>query len=150
METYVNDLYCLLEKLNNNKKLQINGTKTQLLTIKDKDEDDHKIRIKVDENNYITESETMKILGFTQNRKNTMDSHLNRTASKIGMTLANLKPALKFMTPEIKKRVVTAKVKSIALYGSQLLIGQPQSVIQRTCVLIMRVNRAMHNNTEGL
>ena len=79
-----------------------------------------------------------------------MDSHLNSLASKIGMTLANLKPTLQYMTREIKKRVVTAKVKSIALYGSQLVIGQSQSVIQCACVLIMRVNRAMHNNIEGL
>ena len=92
----------------------------------------------------------MKILGFIQNRRNTMDTHINSMASKIGLTLSNLKPALQYMSPEIKKRVITAKVKSIALYGSQLIIGQSQNTIQRACALIMRVNRAMHNNTEGL
>ena len=92
----------------------------------------------------------MKILGFVQNHQNTMDSHLNSTARKIGMTLANLKPALSFMSHDLKKRIITAKVKSIALYGSQLLIGQSQNIIQRACSIIMRVNRAMHSNTEGL
>ena len=43
-----------------------------------------------------------------------------------------------------------AKVKPIATYGSQLVLGQSQQIIQRACALIMRVNRAMFVNTQGL
>ena len=50
VEIYVNELYQLLEKVNNNKKLQINGTKTQLITLENKNDDDFKIKIKVDNN----------------------------------------------------------------------------------------------------
>ena len=79
-----------------------------------------------------------------------MDSHLNYTASKIGMTLAKIRPVLEFVTQEQRKRIINSKVKSIALYGLPLIIGQPQSIVQRACAIIMRTNRAMLNNTEGL
>ena len=36
------------------------------------------------------------------------------------------------------------------MYGSQLVLGQSQQIIQRACTLIMRVNRAMLTNIEGL
>merc|ERR1711954_262812 len=63
---------------------------------------------------------------------------------------AKLKPALNFMSPDLRKMIINAKVKPIATYGSQLVLGQSQQVIQRACALIMRVNRAMFVNTQGL
>ena len=66
------------------------------------------------------------------------------------MTLTKLKPAPTFMSANIRKRIIESKVKPIVLYGSPLIMGQPQSVIQRACSLIMRVNKAMFTNTEGL
>ena len=150
LELYLEDLYSLLESMNHNKRLQINGGKTQVLTFENKREDDYQITINVDATTTVRESESIKILGFVINRRNSLDTHLNSVASKIGLTLAKLQPALKFMTPDLRKRIITAKVKPIATYGSQLVLGQSQQVIQRACALIMRVNRAMFVNTQGL
>ena len=150
LEVYLEELYLLLEHMNHNKRLQINGGKTQVLTIENKREDDFKIRIKIDAATQVQESETIKILGFILNRRNTLDSHLNAVASKIGLALSKLKPALSFMSSDLRKRIVTAKVKPIATYGSQLVLGQSQNIIQRACALIMRANRAMFTNIDGL
>ena len=79
-----------------------------------------------------------------------MDTHLNSVAAKVGMLLSKLKPALTLMPDPIKKKIITAKVKSVATYGMQLILGQPQSVIQRACAIMMNINRQMFTNTEGL
>ena len=79
-----------------------------------------------------------------------MDTHLNSVAAKVEMLLSKLKPALTLMPDPIKKRIIIAKVKSIATYGMQLILGQPQSIIQRACAIMMRINRQMFSNTEGL
>ena len=42
------------------------------------------------------------------------------------------------------------KVKSPALYGSNLMIGESQQVIQRLTTILMRINRNMTTNPEGL
>ena len=77
-----------------------------------------------------------------------MDMHLNTVAAKIGMTIAKLKPALPFIQKETIKRIITAKVKSIAHFGSQSIKGQPQNIIQRACAIIMRTNLEMFKNRE--
>ena len=146
-ELYLNNLYSLLEKHYNNKRLQINGSKTQFLTIPRTNKDDYKIKLRINHNTMVSESEKIKILGFIQNKRNNMESHLNSMASKVGMTLAKLKPMLTYMPEEIKKRVISAKVKSLALYGCQLFIGQPQHILQRACAILMWINRKMFNNT---
>ena len=60
-----------------------------------------------------------------------METHVNATASKIGLTLSKLKPALAYLEDKNKKLIVTSKVKPIALYGLQLMLGQTQSVISK-------------------
>ena len=150
LEIYINKLYSLLLKFFNNKILKINGEKTKFLTIPNSKDDDRRISIKINHNTEINESETLKILGFIQNKRNTMENHLNWVASKIGMTLAKLRPIFEYISDDQRKRIVSAKVKSIALYGLPLIIGQPQSIVQKACTLIMRANRAMFTNREGL
>ena len=149
-EVYLNELYSLLINMYTNKRLQINGSKTKILTIINNKDDGSKIKIRIDDNNEISESETIKILGFQQNRRNTMDTHLNTVSSNVGMLLAKLKPALTYMPDPIKKRIIQSKVKSVATYGLQLIIGQPQSIIQRACAILMNINRKMFTNIEGL
>ena len=83
-------------------------------------------------------------------KRNTLDTHMNWVSSKVCMTLAKLKPILGYLNESQRKRIIEAKVKLVALYGSQLILGQPQQVIQRACAILMRINRAMFNNTEGL
>ena len=68
--------------MNHNKRLQINGGKTQILTIENKKEDNYRLQIKVDAATTIKESESIKILGFILNRRNSLDTHLNGVAAK--------------------------------------------------------------------
>ena len=64
--------------------------------------------------------------------------------------MSKLKPALTYMNNKCRKRIINSKVKSIALYGSQLILGQPQSIMSRACAIIMRTNHEMFKNIEGL
>ena len=148
-EVYLNNLYSLLVNVYSNKKLQINGSKTQFLTIQKRNDDNYKIKINISDTESIEESNSIRILGFVQNKRNTLDTHMNWVSSKVCMTLAKLKPILGYLNESQRKRIIEAKVKSVALYGSQLILGQPQQVIQRACAILMRINRAMFNNTEG-
>ena len=59
LEVYLEELYLQLEHMNHNKRLQINGGKTQVLTIENKREDDFKIRLKIDAATQVQESETI-------------------------------------------------------------------------------------------
>ena len=132
------------------KTLKINGGKTQFLKIKHKNEENHKITINIDNDTKIEESETINILGFIQNRRNTMDTHLNWVATKVGMTIAQLEPAMTFVSDKVKQRKISAKVKYLALYGLQLIIGQSQQVVQRACAILMCIKREMFTNHEAL
>ena len=108
------------------------------------------MKIKVTEDTIIQEVEKLKILGFHQNKRNTMDSQLTATASKVGLAMSKLRPALPYLTPETRKQLVNMKIKPIALYGIQLYLGQPQSIIYRAASQIQKVNRFMTTNPEGL
>ena len=90
-----------------NKKLQISGSKTKFITINNNKDDHHNIKIRIDDHNEINESESLKILGFVQNKHNSMDTHLNLVASKVGMTLAKLKPILELVPKDQRKRIKT-------------------------------------------
>ena len=79
-EIYINTLYSLLLRLYSNKRLKINGSKTQFLALKNNKDDAREMKIKINDNEYIRESEKLKILGFIQNNRNSMDRHLNFTA----------------------------------------------------------------------
>ena len=60
-------MYSLLEPIYSNKNLKINGTKTQLLTIANARYENQKIKLQIDDNNTVTENESIKLLGFMQN-----------------------------------------------------------------------------------
>ena len=84
LEIELNNLYSLLKRLYNNKILQMNGTKTCFITIASSHDNrsPNKLKIKVDENFSITEDQCIKILGFFQNRRNSMDTQVNAIAAK--------------------------------------------------------------------
>ena len=79
-----------------------------------------------------------------------MDSQITATALKVGLAISKLRPALPYPTPEGRKQLVNTKIKPIALYGIQLYMGQPQAIVNKATSLIMRVNRYMTTNPEGL
>ena len=79
-----------------------------------------------------------------------METHLNALSSKVNLILSKLKPALKFLNERNKKIVISSKVKPVALYGVQLMLGQNQQIMHKAQTLIMRINRYMTSNPEGL
>lgn len=98
----------------------MNGSMTNFLTIASSHDatSTAKLQIKVDSNTSITKDDCIRILRFQQNRRNLMDTKLNFISSKVGMLMSKIGPALPFMEKNNRKRVIEAKVKSIALYGS--------------------------------
>ena len=79
-----------------------------------------------------------------------MDTQVNAIAAKTGMLLSKLRPAFPFMDNKTRQILITSKVKSAALYGSNLMVGQAQQVVQRLAAVIMRINRQMTDNPQGL
>ena len=100
LEVKLNQIYSFLQNIYTNKKLQMNGDKSAFITFKSKYDkySQSKLKITTEKNEIIHEAEALKILGFHINRRNTMDTHLNATSSKISMILSKLKPALKYLT----------------------------------------------------
>ena len=96
-----------------NKQLKMNGEKMRFLTIDSKHDDTRpgKLKIKVDKDTTLTRDKKQKILGFHQNKRNTMDSQITATASKVGLAISKLRPALPYLTPKVRKQLVNTKIK---------------------------------------
>ena len=60
--------------------------------------------------------------------------------------MRNIWPSILYLNENTQKEFIRSKVKSLALYGSQVLLGQSQSTFQRACALLMRINRYMTSN----
>ena len=60
------------------------------------------------------------------NERNNWDSHLNRIRSRIGLSQNKIRPALKHMNLQTRRTVITAKVKSIIMYGAPMILNQNQ------------------------
>ena len=106
--------------------------------------------IKTEKYVIIHEAEALKILGFHLNCRNTMDTHLNATSSKISMILSKLKPALKHLTEKNRNKIISAKVKPVALYGIQLMLGQNQRIFHKAETVIMTTNPSGLSSSEAL
>ena len=105
----------------------MNGSKTCFITLESSHDNLHpsKLKIRVDDVTLITEDECVKILGFYQNRRNNMDTQLNAISAKTGLLMSKLRPALPYLDEHTRKLLINSKVKSVALYGLNLMIGQP-------------------------
>ena len=114
LEIELNNLYSLLKRLYNNKILQTNDMKTCFITIASSHDNrsPNKLKIKVDENFSITEDQCIKILGFFQNRQNSMDTQANAIAAKTGMLMSKLKPAIPYLDYQTRRTLITTKVKA--------------------------------------
>ena len=71
-------------------------------------------------------------------------------ASKVGMTFSKLRPALPYLSQKSRKQIIMSKVKPIALYGVQLMLGQSQHIQYKAETILMNINRWMTTNPEGL
>merc|ERR1711954_219148 len=66
------------------------------------------------------------------------------------MMLSKLKPAHKYLTEKNRREVISAKVKPVALYGVQLMLGQNQRILHKAETILMCINRQMTYNPLGL
>ena len=80
-------------------------------------QDRKSITIKDNKGNILQAKNNMKVLGSTLNARASMDTHLSRIKSRIGMELAKIKLYLTFMTSSDQKLIVNAKLKSILDYS---------------------------------
>ena len=114
LEIELNDLCSLLKRLYNSKILQTNVTKTCFITIASSHDNrsPNKLKIKVDENFSITEDQCIKILGFFQNRRNSMETQVNAIAAKTGMLMSKLKPVNPYLDYQTRRTLITTKVKA--------------------------------------
>ena len=99
LEIELHNLYSLLETLYKNNILQMNGTKTCFVVINSPHDNDHpeRLSIRIDDKNIIKEDDCIKILGFFQNKRNSMDTQLNAIAAKTGMIMSKLRKAVPYM-----------------------------------------------------
>ena len=71
-----------------------------------------KLKRKVDDNFSITKDQCIKILGFFQNRQNSMDTQVNAIAAKTGMLMSKLKPAIPYLDYRTRRTLITTKIKA--------------------------------------
>merc|ERR1711954_495234 len=103
------------------------GDKTVFITFESKHDRDNqrKLKITINDKVTITEDEVVKILRFQINRRNTMENHLNATASKIGMIMSKLKPALKYLTEKNRKEIILHKAETILMRINRQMTCNP-------------------------
>ena len=105
LEEAAQDIHNLVVKLYSQNILKVNSEKTQMLQIEQNtsdasDPNRHMVSICDSKGNITVAQTNMKILGFTINARASMDTHLSRVKSKIGMELSKLKPYLTAINPE--------------------------------------------------
>ena len=66
-----------------------------------------------------------------------METHVNAMASKIGLSSSKLKPALAYLEDKNRKLIITSKVKPIAIYGLQMMLGQTQAITLKAKTIAM-------------
>ena len=87
---------------------------------------------------------SMKILGFTLNARASLDTHLSKMKSRIGMEYTKLKPYLNYMTQKDRKKIVNSKLRSILDYGLPLYMGEAEGIRSNLESTYMTLNRIIH------
>jgi hypothetical protein len=73
-------------------------------------------------------SDSVKNLGVWFDSKLTWNSHINRISASIYSTLSHLWVSTRYMSVELRKRLVISLILPKIVYGSQLFMGAPKSV----------------------
>merc|ERR1711954_331289 len=118
LEKVTKNIHTLTTKLYNHNRLMVNHSKSQILQVEstktEATKDDRRvIEITNADNKKLKAQNSMKILGFTLNARDEMDTHLSKVKSRIGMEYHKIKPYLKWMNLNDRKTIVNSKMRSI-------------------------------------
>lgn len=124
----------------------MNASKTQMLHIEQNttdalDQDRQIVAFNDTQGNRVFAGNSMKVLGFTMNSRMSMDNHLSRMKSKMGIEYTKLKPLMSFMSLKDRKVIVNAKLRSILNYGLPIYMGESQQVRHKLEAAYMMVNK---------
>ena len=142
LEQYVQHFYYLLVAYYKINKLKMNGDKSKMIMINDKD---NPISISTVKSECISCDKQLLILGWWSNEKNTMDTHLMKLKSSIYHQVHLLKPAMKYMNIHQRKEIVSAKILSKLRYGLFFFIGQTEKIKAGVQAIIMYCYRIIYN-----
>ena len=117
MELYLNTYHKLLLWFYNANKLQINGSKTTFMVTRRPAKEKRRLRIHIENEEPVIESNAMKILGIWRNNRNSMDTHLGKVSAISAKALEEIRPLLRHMNMKTRKEVVDSKCNSILTYG---------------------------------
>ena len=103
-------------------RLKINSGKTKILITKHpaKRQNNEPISFMSPDGETIIESNSIKILGFIRNNRDSMDSHINMVSGRVNSVLTELSPLLGHMSLKVQKEVVYSKAASFLLYGAEM------------------------------
>ena len=89
------------------------------------------ITIKDEWGNDIHAGNNMKMLGFVLNSRWSMDSHLSKFKSRIGLEYSKLKPYMQYLNMTDRKTILNSKLRSILNYSLPLYMGKNQQTVQK-------------------
>ena len=141
LQMFIQILYELTVRYFSTNMLSINCTKTEVLTVPYKSEDDDELVIMTSEGEFIKAKHEVKILGIYFNSSNDMSNHISKTASRVGLAYKNLLPYIKYSSLHQRKILIKSKIESIALYGSPLMFNQSDHIQKRFLAIRMRINK---------
>ena len=129
LEKATSDMNTLASEIFRENRLKVNQEKTQILQVEANSSDAtrntrHMVTIQHKTGTKIKAKSQMKVLGVMLNARASMESHLSKMKSKVGMELSKLKPYLPMMSRECRKIIVNSKLKSILDYGAPLFLGE--------------------------
>ena len=119
------DLHDLLEQAYKNNSLAINSDKTEFLNIeKDDGPNEADFTILDSKGNILKQKNNMKILGYTVNCENNLETHMSVCMAKMNRTYNNIRNVLPRMNIKNRRIILNAKI------GGQLRLTLPLTLNQ--------------------
>merc|ERR1711954_485179 len=143
-KNYLKYYHILLQDSYKANKLQMNRTKMTFICTRKPRNEQRKLEIELKGNKPIKEVKAMKILGFWQNNKNSLNTQLGKVLAIAANNLDELRPLLKHLSMKNRREVINSKCTSVITYGLELYFGQTLWTRNRLTALIMRNNRAIY------
>ena len=145
LQTYIQKAYETSVEYFETNLLAINESKTELLIIPPRSEEDEEAYIMTGKGEVIASQNQIKILGVKFNTRNNMQSHVATLSSRVGMIFQKLKPYIKNAPQEQRKIILLSKLESVALYGAPLFFNESSYCIKRLELLLMRIYKWAYN-----
>ena len=145
LKEYIQDLHDLLVVMYRNNSLAINSDKTEFLCMeKDDGENQADFTILDDKRDILKQKNNMKILGYTINRDNNLETHMSVCMAKMNRTFNNLRNVLPRMTVKNRRIILNAKIGGQLRLTLPLTLNQNQRVKKRAITMLMKVNKWIH------